>query len=67
MKTKPKAPLLLLPMFIIVSVAYLFYLAGDGSYRYPCQDPLNFGAPECEPPICLADGTCTDMLLKVGD
>lgn len=35
----------------------------DGSYRYPCQDPENWGAEECVPPACLVDGTCTETLL----
>ena len=43
-----------------------FLLAGcgyDGSYRYSCQDPENWGKKECEPPICLVDGNCTETLL----
>jgi hypothetical protein len=37
--------------------------ACSDSYRYPCQDPKNFGTPKCEPPACEADGTCTKDLL----
>ena len=43
-----------------------FLLAGcgyDGSYRYSCQDPENWGKKECEPPVCLVDGNCTETLL----
>lgn len=57
----------LLPAILLVLFAVAFYLAGDGSYRYPCQDPANFGKPECVPPACLADGTCTEMLINIGD
>jgi hypothetical protein len=35
----------------------------DGGYRYECQDPENWGKPECEPPICEVDGACTKTLL----
>lgn len=35
----------------------------DGHYRYPCQDPANWEAPECNPPICKATGTCTEDLI----
>ena len=35
----------------------------DGSYRYSCQDPDNWGAKECAPPLCSADGNCTETLL----
>lgn len=43
-----------------------FLLAGcgyDGSYRYSCQDPQNWGKKECEPPLCEVDGNCTETLL----
>jgi hypothetical protein len=43
-------------------VAVTFYLSGDGFYRYPCQDPANWAALECTPPICLRTGMCaTDL------
>lgn len=35
----------------------------DGHYRYPCQDPVNWEAPECNPPLCEATGTCTADLI----
>ena len=35
----------------------------DGSYRYSCQDPENWGKQECEPPLCKVDGNCTETLL----
>ena len=36
----------------------------DGNFRYPCQDPANWDDPNCQPPICEADGTCTKDLLS---
>jgi hypothetical protein len=44
------------------AVAVVFYLSGDGFYRYPCQDPANWSALECTPPICLRTGMCADAL-----
>ena len=35
----------------------------NGSYRYSCQDPDNWGTKECAPPLCSADGNCTETLL----
>jgi hypothetical protein len=35
----------------------------DGHFRYACQDPENWGAVECTPPVCEATGTCTKDLL----
>jgi hypothetical protein len=35
----------------------------DGVYRYPCQDPENWDAKECNPPLCRVDGTCWKDLI----
>jgi hypothetical protein len=35
----------------------------DGHYRYHCQDPVNWEAEECKPPVCKAAGYCTKDLL----
>jgi hypothetical protein len=46
----------------IAVMAAVFYLSGDGFYRYPCQDPENWSALECTPPICLRTRMCaTDL------
>jgi len=43
----------------------LMLVACQDSYRYPCQNPDNWGKPECEPPACEASGTCTkDVVSK---
>jgi len=45
-------------------IAFLLTGCGyDGSYRYSCQDPTNWGKKECEPPVCEVDGNCTEILL----
>jgi len=51
---------------LIISIILAITLTGcgyDGHYRYPCQDPVNWEAPECNPPICEATGTCTKDLI----
>jgi len=50
----------------IVALVLTFMASGcgwDGTYRYPCQRPENWETPECQPPLCEADGTCTKFLL----
>jgi hypothetical protein len=32
------------------------------NYRYPCQDPDNWGKKECQKPYCSANGTCPEDL-----
>jgi len=44
-------------IFLLTSCGY------DGSYRYSCQDPTNWGEKECEPPLCVPEGQCTKDLL----
>ena len=43
--------LILLPLLLIAGC--------NSSYRYPCQDPANWGKLECNNEVCEADGTCT--------
>lgn len=52
------------PLFLSIILALTLTGCGyDGHYRYPCQDPVNWEAPECNPPICDATGMCTKDLL----
>ena len=49
---------------VVLSVFLALALSGcDDRYRYPCQDPVNTKKPECNPPICDADGTCAEYLI----
>lgn len=49
-------------VFVCLSVVLL---AGCGDqYRYPCQDPVNWGKAHCNPPLCEANGTCTKDLVS---
>ena len=53
--------------FITVALVCMFSACGyDGQYRYPCQNPDNWQNEECNPPICKADGTCTEYLIPEG-
>lgn len=38
---------------------------GDGSFRYPCQDPANWEKSECKPPICTVNGACPEDLIDM--
>ena len=49
--------------FVLVFSFLLASCGYDGYYRYPCQDPANWGKTECEPPACKVDGACTETLL----
>ena len=64
---KSSVAILLFPYALIAIAATVFLMSGDGRYRYPCQDPLNFDNPSCSPPACIASETCTDMLIDLGD
>ena len=37
-------------------------MACEERYRYPCQDPENWGTQECKKPYCSANGTCPEDL-----
>ena len=46
---------------VLILTALLLTSCSD-HYRYPCQDPENKDNPECNRPICEADGFCYDTL-----
>jgi len=49
----------------LVTAFAIFAIAGcSDQYRYPCQDPANQNSKECKPPVCEADGTCTEYLIE---
>ena len=47
----------------LVLVISLSSCSFDGSYRYPCQDPANWGTEDCKPPICEVNGACPEDLV----
>ncbi len=48
---------------LFISAIVLASCGYDGKYRYECQDPANWEAPECQKPACQVDGACPDVLL----
>ena len=48
---------------ILIAALMLTACGWDGRYRYLCQDPQQWNAPECKPPLCIPSGTCTRDLL----
>lgn len=48
---------------VLATIAAVLYLSGDGFYRYPCQDPMNWTEPACQPPVCNANKTCPSDLI----
>ena len=53
-----------LPLVALIVGSYIVFFADD-KYRYECQDPEFWDAPQCNPPICLATGTCTSDLISI--
>ena len=48
---------------LFVPLITLIITGCDGHYRYPCQDPANWGKLECSNEVCKAEGTCTEDVL----
>jgi hypothetical protein len=51
-----KKLLVLIPLLVTLTGCY------DGSVRYHCQEYKNWNKPECNPPLCEAEGECTKDL-----
>ena len=63
MKMKKKKARILAAFTSSVLILTLSGCGYQGSYRYECQDPANWGAKQCIPPECEATGMCTKDLL----
>jgi len=51
-------------LWVIPLIGVFFLLSScEGHYRYPCQDPANWGNIECNNEVCKAEGSCTDDVL----
>lgn len=48
---------------LILLVAMLLAGCAD-QYRYPCQNPANWGKEECNNEVCKAEGECTSDVLE---
>jgi hypothetical protein len=49
----------------IILIALLCLVGGcTDRFRYPCQDPNNWGNDECKKPACEVTRTCPGMILK---
>jgi hypothetical protein len=48
--------------FLWLAPAILLLTGCDENYRYPCQDPENWGQKICQKPYCSANGTCPEDL-----
>lgn len=47
---------------LIAALAVLALSGCQERYRYPCQDPNNWGEKICQKPYCSANGTCPEDL-----
>lgn len=44
----------------------LAYFSDGDRFRYPCQNPDNWGKAECKLPICDVTRTCPEHIFKGG-
>ena len=48
----------------VIALAVVFVLAGcEDQYRYACQNPDKFNAPQCQKPKCQFTQTCPEYLV----
>ncbi len=52
---------------ILLILPLVFLMGCEYRYRYPCQDPANWGKAECNNEVCKADGECTSHVLGLPD
>lgn len=47
---------------LLLSLVVIGLTGCEERYRYPCQDPDNWGQKQCQKPFCSANGTCPEDL-----
>lgn len=52
---------------LALAVASVALAGCKDRYRYECQDPDNWGVPECQKPECMASGYCTEYLITTDE
>lgn len=50
-------------MRFLLIIAALTLCGCEDRYRYPCQNPDNFGKPECQKPKCQFTQQCPEYLV----
>lgn len=58
-----RVALLIVVALVSLTIGFLSGCSYDGYYRYPCQNPANFDALECEPPLCNYSDQCSVDLI----
>jgi hypothetical protein len=51
-----------LALLVILPVALAIF--GGDQFRYPCHDPKNWDAPQCQKPLCDVTRTCPEHIFK---
>ena len=49
---------------LLIMLSVLAVTGCEQAFRYPCQDPVNWQAPECQRPICEVNRDCPDLIFK---
>lgn len=51
-----------LGLLILLPLALAVF--GGDNFRYPCQDPANWGKDICQKPLCEVTRTCPEQIFK---
>jgi len=50
--------------FIVLLLPIFLWGCFEDRYRYHCQDPKNWDAEDCKPPLCVASQNCPEFFNK---
>lgn len=51
-------------MAVLIAAPVALAVFGGDRFRYPCQDPENWGKAECQKPTCQVTRTCPEHIFK---
>ena len=49
-------------LILLVFIPLILAFAGGDRFRYPCQDPANWGSEQCSKPLCEINRQCPEHI-----
>jgi len=54
-------------LVLLIAMPVMLAFFGGDRFRYPCQDPENWGTADCQRPICEVHRQCPEHIFKGND
>ena len=49
-------------LILLIFIPLMLAVFGGDRFRYPCQDPTNWGSEQCQKPLCEINRQCPEHI-----